>query len=109
MATIEKFLHGHFAATDQNNSQMPAESQAQLQPLPDSQPEQLVPPFAKVNTVAANSPAEQAGLKAGDLIRIFGYVDRHNHDNLKKIAECVQGNEGVSMGVVNHILDDFEC
>jgi len=34
-------------------------------------------------------------LKAGDEIRVFGYVNKSNHDNLKKVAECVQGNEGV--------------
>ena len=64
--------------------------------LPDSIPEALDPPFAKVNTVAANSPAEQAGLKSGDQIRNFGYVNLANNDGLKKVAECVQGNENVS-------------
>ena len=64
--------------------------------LGDSVPEALAEPFAKVNAVVANSPAEAAGLKAGDEIRNFGYVNRQNHDELKKVAECVQGNEGVS-------------
>ena len=41
-----------------------------------------------------NSPAELAGLKPGDKIRKFGYVNRENNDALRRVAECVQGNEG---------------
>ncbi|KAF4979018.1 hypothetical protein FZEAL_4693 [Fusarium zealandicum] len=94
MAHIEKFLHEHFASLDENDSaQAPSSSSAQPV-LPDSYSAPLDPPFAKVNTVAAGSPAESAGLKSGDEIRNFGYVNRSNHDNLKKVAECVQGNEG---------------
>lgn len=94
MNRIEKFLHEHFASLDQSDD-APAPAARDAQPLPDFLPEQLDPPFAKVNTVAAGSPAETAGLKPGDLIRKFGYVNRANHDNLRKVAECVQGNEGV--------------
>lgn len=63
----------------------------------DSIPETLEETFAKVNSVVANSPADSAGLKAGDEVRNFGYVNKSNHDGLKKVAECVQGNQGVSM------------
>lgn len=59
-------------------------------------PQPSRPPFAKVNSVVSGSPAESAGLKAGDLIRNFGYVNHTNHDGLKRVGECVQGNEGVS-------------
>ena len=45
----------------------------------------------------AGSPADAAGLKAGDEIRVFGYANNTNHDELKRVAECVQGNEGVSL------------
>lgn len=94
MTRIEKFLHEHFASLDENDAE-PAPSSGTTQPvLPDSYSAPLDPPFAKVNTVAAGSPAESAGLKPGDEIRNFGYVNRANHDNLKKVAECVQGNEG---------------
>ncbi|KPM45451.1 hypothetical protein AK830_g1055 [Neonectria ditissima] len=94
MARIEKFLHEHFASLDHGDSELALNSSEAQPILPDSQPEALDPPFAKVNTVAAGSPAEQAGLKPGDEIRNFGYVNRSNHDGLKKVAECVQGNEG---------------
>ena len=53
-------------------------------------------PFAKVNSVVSDSPAEQAGLKTGDTILKFGNVDWINHEKLSKIAETVQRNEGVS-------------
>lgn len=100
MSVIEKHIHEHFARL--------AESGAAAEPatnggpsnghtLPiQSIPQELSPPFAKVNTVVDGSPADSAGLKAGDEIRNFGYVNIRNHDGLKRVAECVQGNEGVS-------------
>jgi 26S proteasome non-ATPase regulatory subunit 9 len=94
MTAIEKYLHEHFANI-QDGDEAPSTAGDELRILPDSHSEQLDEPFAKVNTVAANSPAQQAGLQAGDEIRNFGYVNRSNHDGLKKVAECVQGNEGV--------------
>ncbi|KAL6887887.1 hypothetical protein GGI43DRAFT_417309 [Trichoderma evansii] len=93
MGVIEKYLHEHFANL-QEGDEAPSTAGDELRILPDSQSEQLDEPFAKVNSVAANSPAQQAGLQAGDEIRNFGYVNRSNHDGLKKVAECVQGNEG---------------
>lgn len=54
------------------------------------------PPFAKVNSVAPSSPAQEAGLKVGDTIRNFGPVYWRNHENLRKVAEVVQRSEGVS-------------
>ncbi|KAI0863311.1 hypothetical protein F4860DRAFT_81480 [Xylaria cubensis] len=95
MNAIEKHLHEHFASLqdigDVASNPNPA-NQATM--MGDSIPETLEAPFAKVNSVVANSPAEAAGLKAGDEIRNFGYVNRANHDGLKKVGECVQGNEG---------------
>ena len=96
MTVIEKFLHEHFASLDDAEARSVPSSGAVPPVLPDSQPEVLDQTFAKVNTVAANSPAEIAGLKPGDEIRNFGYVNHSNHDSLKKVGECVQGNEGVS-------------
>jgi len=53
-------------------------------------------PFAKVNSVVAGSPAEEAGLWAQDLVVRFGSATWLNHDKLSKVAEVVSQNEGVS-------------
>ncbi|KAI2635926.1 hypothetical protein GGS21DRAFT_489640 [Xylaria nigripes] len=94
MGAIEKHLHEHFARmrdTDDVASTTPADRATMMG---DSIPETLDIPFAKVNSVVTDSPAESAGLKVGDEIRNFGYVNKSNHDGLRKVAECVQGNEG---------------
>lgn len=104
MNSIEKHLHEHFASLqdigDVASNSGPT-NQAMM--MGDSIPETLEIPFAKVNSVVADSPAEAAGLKAGDEIRNFGYVNKSNHDDLKKVGECVLGNEGVSL--VSNILN----
>ncbi|KIH88501.1 26S proteasome non-ATPase regulatory subunit 9 [Sporothrix brasiliensis 5110] len=98
MGVIEKFLHEHFASLDadatgaQDRADNAGAPAAQI--LPDSVPEALEPPFAKVNSVVHGSPAADAGLQGGDQIRSFGYVNHANHDGLKKVGECVAGNEG---------------
>lgn len=95
MAAVEKHLHAHFESLQESDNAAPSSSTgAGL--MGDSIPQTMDEAFAKVNSVVPNSPAESAGLKAGDEIRNFGYVNKANHDGLKKVAECVQGNEGVS-------------
>lgn len=97
MNTIEKHLHEHFASLKDAEDVAPVNGTTSAATMMgDSIPETLDVPFARVNSVAANSPAESAGLKAGDEVRNFGYVNRANNDGLKKVAECVQGNQGVS-------------
>lgn len=96
MTAIEKHLHEHFASlqdTDDVPTSLPSRGAGMLG---DSIPDTLDEAFAKVNTVVAGSPADSAGLQPGDEIRNFGYVNKSNHDGLKKVAECVQGNQGVS-------------
>jgi 26S proteasome regulatory subunit N4 len=56
----------------------------------------IEPPFAKVNTIVPNSPAEQAGLMVGDKVTRFGSVNWANHERLTKVAQVVQHNENVS-------------
>ncbi|KAI0389356.1 hypothetical protein F5Y17DRAFT_469745 [Xylariaceae sp. FL0594] len=93
MNAIEKHLHEHFASLRETDDAMPTSGDRATM-MGDTIVEALAVPFAKVNTVVADSPADTAGLKAGDEIRNFGYVNRDNHDGLRKVAECVQGNEG---------------
>lgn len=103
MSKIEKHLHEHFASLmeDAPNGDEPdasAASSSREPALRDYVPAALDEVFAKVNTVTERSPAHTAGLQQGDLIRNFGWVNKSNHDGLKKVAECVQANEGVSFG-----------
>lgn len=96
MTEIEKHLHEHFSSLNDEDDAVGAAAAQEMADVVDSVPEELEAAFAKVNSVVDNSPAATAGLKAGDLIRSFGYVNYSNHDNLKKLGDCVQGNEGVS-------------
>lgn len=97
MDAIEKQIHEHFANLPEEVAALTEQQTSTPQePLRDYvAPPVLMAPFARVNTVVDGSPASLAGLKPGDQIRNFGYVNRSNHDDLKKVAECVQGNEGV--------------
>lgn len=102
MNVIEKHIHEHFArqaelaATEEpTDSGMPTHVDGSS--YSSRTPQVSGPPFAKVNSVVDGSPAQSAGLKPGDEIRNFGYVSHTNHDGLKRVGECVQGNEGVSL------------
>jgi 26S proteasome regulatory subunit N4 len=102
MSVIEKHIHEHFARQAENaQSDEPLANRSILDTdaLSSSRapPQVLGLPFAKVNSVVAGSPAETAGLKVGDEIRNFGYVNSTNHDGLKRVGECVQGSEGVNL------------
>jgi 26S proteasome non-ATPase regulatory subunit 9 len=101
MTVIEKHLHEHFARLAEEGAQDEpmangGPSSTDIASSSSQAPQPSGPPFAKVNSVVTGSPAESAGLKAGDEIRNFGYVNHTNHDGLKRVGECVQGNEGVS-------------
>lgn len=95
MRVIEEHLHRHFAGVAAGQDETPSSPPQSQQPPPMAMDE----PFARVNSVVPDSPAERAGLRAGDQIRNFGHVNYANHDNLKKVAECVQANEGVCHSV----------
>lgn len=104
MKYLEKGLHDHFASlqraqgatatgTDPNTSTAPAQRPTATG-TSTTDAASLGTPFAKVNSVVPRSPADQAGLKAGDAIRKFGNVNWLNHERLSKVAETVQQNEG---------------
>lgn len=98
MKLVEQHLHEHFASVDENETATTVLGSSSAG-APASELEDTQPPFAKVNTVAENSPAAAAGLQPGDEIQVFGYVNSSNHDNLKRVGECVQGNEGSNIFV----------
>ncbi len=106
MSKIETALHDHHASA---RPVLPTETRtsttnAPLSPATASKDGEGAPnqglvetPFAKVNSVVPGSPADDAGLKAGDRIRKFGVANWINHEKLSKVAEEVQRNEGVSI------------
>lgn len=94
MNRIEEEVHAHFAeAADQSDGTGLTETATSI-PGPSHSNDEV--PFAKVNSVVSGSPADRAGLKAGDQIIRFGTADWMNHDKLTKVSEVVIQNEGVS-------------
>lgn len=95
MDKIEKALHQHHANIQAEEAKKPAtvnqDSACTTSSGPPPAPEA---PFAKVNSVEPESPANEAGLKAGDLIRRFGTAIWSNHERLRKVGEVVQQNTG---------------
>lgn len=103
MSAIEKALHAHHALLQQNQANQQASPAQETTSQTEEGKEEASPnpsgvietPFAKVASVVDGSPASEAGLKAGDTIRNFGGVIWMNHENLSKVADVVQRNEGV--------------
>lgn len=97
MDKIEKGLHEHHANIQAEAANAPPEpeksSQSETMNV-SSPPEPPETAFAKVNSVEPGSPANEAGLKAGDLIRRFGSAIWSNHERLRKLGEVVQQNTG---------------
>ncbi|MCJ1445046.1 MAG: putative 26S proteasome regulatory subunit [Stictis urceolatum] len=102
MSKIEAGLHDHYAITKEEAA-APSSGTAQRAGARStgrpgaSGPETNLPDtaFAKVNSVVTGSPADDAGMKAGDEVLRFGLVDFMNHEKLSKVAETVQQNQGV--------------
>ena len=96
MSKIELGLHEHHAA---HQASMPSSTATPPQARSSNtivDQELVDTPFARVNSVVSGSPADDAGLQAGDRIRRFGNVNWINHEKLSKVAEVVQRNQGVS-------------
>jgi 26S proteasome non-ATPase regulatory subunit 9 len=103
MKRIEAGLHAHHAVLQEDSSTTTAAAAAAATPRTTAvltsgttAPEDIHTPFAKINSVAPNSPAAEAGMQKGDYIKKFGPVNALNHEKLKKLTELVAANEGVS-------------
>ncbi|EXJ92669.1 26S proteasome non-ATPase regulatory subunit 9 [Capronia epimyces CBS 606.96] len=96
MDKIEKGLHEHHAKYQASDAYKNSLAQPQPESAPSSSQTPAIPetPFAKVSSVEPGSPANEAGLKAGDLIRRFGSVIWSNHERLRKVGEAVSQNLG---------------
>ena len=100
MSKIELGLHEHHAAYQASNPEAHSLGSTQGAASSSAADQGLIDiPFVRVNTVTDGSPADEAGLKAGDRIRNFGGVNWMNHENLSKIAETVQRSQGVGEAV----------
>ncbi|KAK3831096.1 MAG: proteasome 26S non-ATPase subunit 9 [Linnemannia gamsii] len=55
--------------------------------------ERSLPPFARVNSVAPDSPAQEAGLVQGDKIVVFGTVNANTSNTLPTLSAHVQSRE----------------
>ena len=101
---IEIALHAHFANQHRNEAlniepglQAPGGSGSDVRPSVNNVPDltQETRPFAKVNSIVTGSPADQAGLQAGDEVVKFGDINWLNHEKLSQVARFVQTHEGV--------------
>ena len=76
--------------SDISASHKPAATGNSNSTLPESLGhEPLRRPFAKVNGIASESPAEDAGMKVGDLVTLFGSLHFDNSDRLRALAKLV--------------------
>lgn len=97
MAELEKAVHDRFAqGADSSSQATPSANIAARSAVPTTADSTLEPPFAKINTIVSNSPAELAGLLVGDKVTRFGTVNFTNHERLGKVAQVVQQSENVS-------------
>ncbi|KAJ3051971.1 26S proteasome non-ATPase regulatory subunit 9 [Rhizophlyctis rosea] len=84
MSEIESALHAvHTQAQLEKNM---AGTQPPARPTEDI-------PFAAINGVAPDSPANEAGLERGDKVVRFGHVDVTNHQGLKALSDLVAVSE----------------
>lgn len=93
MAQIEKGLEAHFAKSRQETGSVDQGGSEDTTTQSDFVSTGNT--FAKVNTVELRSPAQSAGLRAGDRIEKFGDADWLNNEKLSRVAQIVQQNEGV--------------
>ena len=76
-------------------------STAKVNKVSVSEEESQIPliPFAVIDSVSSDSPADEAGLHEGDLIAKFGSADYTNHRNLKAIASLVPQAAGANQPI----------
>jgi hypothetical protein len=95
MSRLEQAVHAQFAAQPSTRVQQAvASTPSGISGQEDDTRSDT--PFAKVNSVVANSPAAEAGLQPGDKVTRFGSATWLNHDKLAKVAQIVSQSEGVS-------------
>lgn len=111
MTKIETGLHAHHAEMRSNlpTAAAPEATKDDTENEGGGEGGLIETPFARVNSVVDGSPADAAGLKAGDRVRSFGTVNWMNHEKLAKVAEVVQRSEGVRHPFPSYVLWIFEA
>lgn len=101
VAGIEQGEHLSFDEVGQEvNSAQLRNMNVAVGPGRDTTTSEFTTPFAKVDSVAAHSPAESAGMKEGDLIVKFGNINYTNHRQLQAIAELVPEAASDQQGIM---------
>jgi 26S proteasome non-ATPase regulatory subunit 9 len=107
MAKLELAVQEHFARLAATQSASASTSSTQ-QPSTSTVAVDAQTPFARVDNVTPESPAESAGLKVGDEIVRFGSATWINNDGLRKLAEVVSQFENVRTWRIASRCDDSE-
>ena len=108
MKEIENALHAVHDETRKQTStlQKPQEQEGEsstLNRMEQEEDKKKVPskkPFALVNAVAPDSPADISGLKRNDKVIQFGHIHAENHDRLQALNQLVGQSENKSIQVV---------
>ena len=95
MAKLEVAVEDHFANGKTVEGITPNSSSRGAFGVQHETKSAIEPAFARINAVTPASPADAAGMKAGDKVTKFGTVDYTNHERLSKVAQVVQQNENV--------------
>ncbi|KAI9497914.1 hypothetical protein BDB00DRAFT_802537 [Zychaea mexicana] len=104
MKEIEQVLHAVHEASrkvDQERKTTPPTQQQEQQGSSSSHVSaQPTTPFARVNAVAPDSPADASGLQRNDKVVKFGHVHAENHDRLQALNRLVGQSENKAISVL---------
>ncbi|XP_044745700.1 26S proteasome non-ATPase regulatory subunit 9 [Coccinella septempunctata] len=100
MKEIEQGLYGYYSS-----SNLLANHDVEMEERSNKMVHKL--PFAKINIVSDDSPAQFSGLNVGDELVEFGSINKGNFKSLSDIAAVVQHSEGKSLNVKVKRGDQF--
>lgn len=105
MKEIEQALHAiHQASREEKEkagtSSSSSSTDNRQQEVSSSSTTPSLLPFARVNAVAPDSPAYEAGLRREDKLIKFGSIHAANHDRLQALNQLVGRSEGIPISVI---------
>ncbi|KAK9869237.1 hypothetical protein WA026_002988 [Henosepilachna vigintioctopunctata] len=92
MKKIENGLHDYYCASNSSTNQneiVPERHDIIVHKIP----------FAKINLVSDDSPAQLSGLNTNDELVEFGSINKTNFTNIADIAAVVQHSEGKALNI----------